>query len=85
MHYQIYTKDDCSYCHMAKQALTTLGIGFSEQKLHRDFTRDQILEKFPNARTFPIIVVDGFAIGGYNELKEHLAAQTGSSKILLNE
>ena len=31
-----------------------------------DFTREELFEKFPTARTFPQITVDGEAIGGYD-------------------
>ena len=33
---------------------------------------DQLFEKFPGARTFPQIRVDGKNIGGYTEFKEFL-------------
>ncbi len=85
MLYEIYTKDDCPYCQMAKAALQSINVSFSEQKLHRDFTREQIREKFPMAKTFPIIVLDGFVLGGYTEFKEHLDQQSKSTQILLNE
>lgn len=85
MQVEIYTKDDCPYCAMAKIALVNKGVSFSEQKLHTHFTREQILKKFPSANSFPIIVLDGFYIGGYNQLKEHLEEQTKSTKTLLNE
>jgi glutaredoxin len=68
---------------MAKIALADKNITFTEQKLNRDFSREQILEKFPEAKTFPIIVLDGFYIGGYTQLKEHLSL-TESSQIVLN-
>jgi glutaredoxin 3 len=84
MFVEIYTKDDCSYCLAAKAFLGGKGIHFVEKKLHRDFSREQILEKFPSASTFPIIVLDGFFIGGYNQLKEHFDKQN-STQILLNE
>ena len=32
-----------------------------------DFTREQMFEKFPSARTFPQITVNGELIGGYTE------------------
>lgn len=82
---EIYSKEDCQYCQMAKTSLAGKGIQFTEQTLHIDFTRDYILEKFPSAKTFPIIVVNGFYIGGYNQLREYLEEQTNSSKKLLNE
>ena len=32
-----------------------------------DFTRDEFLQKFPTARTFPQILVDGVLVGGFTE------------------
>lgn len=81
----IYTKDDCAYCSMAKTSLAKHMMQFNEYKLHRDITRGQIQEKFPEAKTFPIIVVDGFYIGGYNQLSSYLEEQARSTKTLLNE
>ena len=40
--------------------------------LNKDFNREQLLEKFPNAKTFPQITIDGKSIGGYTEFYEHL-------------
>ena len=37
--------------------------------LDEDFTREELMEKFPTARTFPQIVVDGTSIGGFTEFK----------------
>jgi glutaredoxin len=82
---EIYTKEDCPYCQLAKTALASKNIQFTEQKLYKDFTREHILEKFPTAKTFPIIVLDGFYIGGYNQLREYLEEQSRSNQTLLNE
>ena len=84
MFVELYTKEHCPYCQMAKVALMDKVIPYSEQKLGRDFSREQILEKFPEAKSFPIIVLDGFYIGGYTELREHLDSKN-DSQILLNE
>lgn len=81
---EMYTKDDCSYCSAAKALLTTKGITFTENKLGIHFTREMLKEKFPMAQTFPVIVVDNFYIGGYNQLREHLD-KSDSSQQLLNE
>ena len=40
--------------------------------LDQDFTREQLLEKFPNARTFPQITIDGLGIGGYQEFEKYI-------------
>ena len=37
--------------------------------LDEDFTREDLMEAFPTARTFPQIVVNGDKIGGFTEFK----------------
>lgn len=83
--YVIYTKSGCNYCDRAKSVLKSRGILFQEQKLNEDFTREYILEKFPYAKTFPIIVVDGFYIGGYDQLVMKLNEELVNTQKLLNE
>jgi glutaredoxin 3 len=81
----LYTKHDCFYCSQAKVLLASKNIPFNELKLNDDFTRDNILEMFPSASTFPVVVVDGFNIGGFTQLKSMLAEQTTTTAKLLNE
>ena len=80
----VYSKDGCGYCVAATNLLRQRGIKFNEQKLDVHFTREMIKEQFPFAKTFPIIVVDGMHIGGYNELTEELKKRD-SGQILLSE
>jgi glutaredoxin 3 len=72
MNIVIYTKKDCSYCVSAKQFLEMKNMSYQEKVLGEDFTRETLLEAFPNAKTFPVIVVDGFNIGGYNEMTKYI-------------
>ena len=37
--------------------------------LGEDFDREELLEKFPTARTFPQITAHGEYVGGFNELE----------------
>jgi len=37
-----------------------------------DYTREQLLETFPLAKTVPQIVVNGFKVGGYTELAKYI-------------
>lgn len=84
MHVVLYTKESCSHCMSAKILLTNKSIPFKEQKLGEDFTRETLLEMFPHAKSFPVIVVDGFNIGGYQQLKEKLEqANTDATKFLI--
>lgn len=85
MNVVVYTKENCSYCMNAKLLLTNKGVLFREQKLGQDFTRETILEMFPSAKTFPVVVIDGFNIGGYLQLKEKLEESNNDTKKLLIE
>ena len=67
---EIWGKKQCSYCDMAKALCEQKKMDYQYKLLSFDFTREEMLEKFPGARTFPQIIVDGNNIGGYTELKE---------------
>lgn len=82
---EIYSKNNCTFCEQAKQMLRLHGKDFVEYKLDEDFTREVLLSKFPEAKTFPIIVLDGFNIGGFEQLKRHLTEETSNNKKILLE
>ena len=67
---KIYGKDNCAYCNMAKQLCESKGLEFEYLSLGLDYLRDEFFEKFPTARTFPQITMDGEAIGGITELRD---------------
>lgn len=69
----IYSKIDCGYCNAAKDLLKINNIDYNEYVIGRDITREEFLEKFPNAKTVPYILVDGNIIGGYDKLLEHVS------------
>ena len=66
---EIYGKQQCPYCDMAKNLCEQKGVEYTYKSFGTDFTREEMVELFPTARTFPQIIVDGDKIGGYNELK----------------
>ena len=72
MNVEIYSKDNCSYCDMAVKLADINRLQYTLKKLDKDFTREQLLEKFPKARSFPVITVNGTEIGGFNEFKTYL-------------
>ena len=82
---EIYTKPDCPYCNKAKQLLRTTNQQFNEFKLNVDFTREILVEKYPNAKTYPVVVIDGFHIGGYTQLAEMINQSSTDDRKLLNE
>lgn len=83
MHVEIYTRSGCGFCDKAKQLLTTTGIPYIENRLDVDFTRDTLVEKYSTAKTYPVIVVDGFYIGGFTELSALLEERVRNSRKLL--
>jgi len=64
----IYSKDNCPYCVRAEDAARSQGFTIEVKKLDEDFTREQLFEEFPEARTFPQIIFKGEKIGGYDAL-----------------
>lgn len=84
MNVTVYSKHNCPYCTAAKVLLSNRGIAFTEKVLDIHFTRETLLETYPTAKTFPVVVVDGFYIGGYTQL-ESMVEQTNTKQQLLNE
>tara|TARA_B110000858_G_C17735105_1_gene442127 strand:- start:478 stop:729 length:252 start_codon:yes stop_codon:yes gene_type:complete len=68
----IWGKPACPYCDRAKQVCEQREYEFEYKQLGIDFDRDQVLEAFPNARTFPQIVVGGTAVGGYDQFVKYI-------------
>jgi len=85
MNVTIYSKDNCSYCTSAKMLLSSKGIQYNEMKLNEDFTKESLQQLFPSATTFPVIVVDGFNIGGFNQLQKMINEQTNTTGKFLTE
>lgn len=68
----VWSKDVCPFCEQAKGLLKMKGIEFEEKKIGHGYTREDLLEAVPAARTVPQIFIDGQLIGGFTELKKHL-------------
>lgn len=67
----IWSKYHCPYCDQAKALLTQKGIQFEEKKIGDGYTKEELLEAVPTARTVPQIFIDEQLIGGFNELKQY--------------
>ena len=68
----VWSKHMCPYCDQAKALLTLKGIDYEERKIGSGYTREDLLEAVPTARTVPQIFIDEQLIGGFTELKNHL-------------
>lgn len=70
----VWSKPHCPYCEQAKSLLTARGYTIEEKRIGTDYTREQLLEAIPSARTVPQIYLDDEYIGGYTELKTYFSA-----------
>lgn len=68
----VWSKDSCPFCVQAKALLESRGIEFEERNVNKDWTKEQLLEAVPNARTLPQIFLDDKLVGGFTELRKHL-------------
>jgi len=69
---EIYGKAACPHCDAAKRLCEQRQLEYKYYQLDVDFTREEVLEMFPGARTFPQIKVQGSSIGGYDKLGTYL-------------
>jgi glutaredoxin 3 len=68
----IWSKYNCPYCDQAKALLKDRRIPFEERKIGDGYTKEELLEAVPNARTVPQIIINGTTIGGFTELRKYI-------------
>ena len=68
----VWSKDQCPYCDQAKALLKSRGIEYEERNVSQNWTREQLLEAVPTARTLPQIFLDQELVGGFTELRKKL-------------
>ena len=81
---EIYGKPNCPFCEKAVHLCESRRLEYVYSSLDKDYTREQLLEWFPGARTVPQIKVDGTKIGGYTELVNYIeeTGYTGTGETL---
>jgi glutaredoxin 3 len=82
---EIYTKKNCGACLEAKRLLDEAGYLYLQYTLDEQITKEQLMAKFPDAKTVPIIVINGNKIGGLSDLKMMLENNENIDKTLLTE
>ena len=73
----VWSKYNCPYCDQAKALLTQRGIEFEERKIGDGYTKEELLEAVPNARTVPQIFLNNQLIGGFTELQKYIEQTAG--------
>jgi glutaredoxin len=73
----VWSKDNCTFCDQAKALLEQRNIAYEEKKIGYGYTREDLLEAVPTARTVPQIFVNNNHVGGFTELKKYIEETAG--------
>lgn len=73
----VWSKYNCPFCDQAKALLKQRGIVFEEKKIGDGYSKEDLLEAVPTARTVPQIFLNEKLIGGFTELKKYLEETAG--------
>jgi len=75
----IWSKTNCPFCVQAKDLLKQHDIPFEERTIGEKWTKEQLLEAVPTARSVPQISLYGTYIGGYQDLVDYFEQTTTGS------
>jgi glutaredoxin len=74
----VWSKHPCPFCDQAKALLKSRGITFEERNITEgNWTKEQLLEAVPTARTVPQIIINERLIGGFTELRKYIEETAG--------
>jgi glutaredoxin len=73
----VWSKDNCAFCDQAKALLEQRNIEYEERKIGDGYTREDLLEAVPTARTVPQIFVNNNHVGGFTELRKYIEETAG--------
>jgi glutaredoxin 3 len=75
----IWSKENCPHCQQAKELLRLHDVPFEERKIDEGWTREDLLEAVPNARSVPQIFMYGTYVGGYTDLEKYFEENISGS------
>ena len=64
----LYTTEPCGYCRVAKALLDKRSVPYDEVNLAKDPDGRAELVRLTGMMTFPQVVIDGWPLGGFQEL-----------------
>ena len=68
----VWSKYNCQHCDQAKALLDQQGIEFEERRIGDGWTKEELLESVPTARSVPQIFINDQLIGGFAELQKYI-------------
>lgn len=78
---EIYSKGYCPFCSMSKRTFEQLNLGFREIDITNNLSKAKEMYLRTHRRTVPQIFINGFHIGGNDDLQD--ALKNGLLKKLL--
>lgn len=69
----VWSKYNCPFCDQAKNLLKSKEIAFEERKIGDGWTKEDLLEAVPTARSVPQIFLGEEYVGGFTELRAKLS------------
>jgi glutaredoxin 3 len=74
----VWSKYGCTFCDQAKDLLELKGYEIEERKIGDGYTKEDLLESVPTARTLPQIFVERKYVGGFADLQQYFEETTSN-------
>lgn len=75
MEITIYTINSCKYCLQLKELMTRAELDYTEILCNTKEVKEEMVSKYPEATTFPHVIMDGESIGGLVETAKLLVVK----------
>ena len=73
----VWSRYNCTFCDQAKMILDQKGYTIEEKKIGDGYTREELLEMVPTAKSVPQIFINDKHIGGFDDLKKYFEDTAG--------
>ena len=74
----VWSRYDCTFCDQAKELLKLKGYEIEERKIGDGYTKEELLEAVPTARSVPQIFIEDKLVGGFTDLQKYLEETTSN-------
>jgi len=81
MHITVYSTSDCLYCSRVKELFERAELDFTNFVVGQDISKEVMAHKFPLAKGFPYVIIDGQALHGLQATAKYLVDRGFASKM----
>lgn len=72
MKIQIFTIPGCNYCNHVKELMKRANLEYSSYVVGQDITKETMIKRYPLAKGYPYVIIDGEVIGGLHQTAKFL-------------